>query len=142
MINECIPKYEPGQDLTGHCTANVTGRRFLRISGDKQGVEAVSDDTSGGNIQVAQADPGQNAGRIVGVAGYDSVAGRKVKVVRGAGKVIPVEAGAAIAAFQEVETDALGRAVPSGTAAGARAVGYAFRSVSAAGQFVLVHLYA
>lgn len=118
-INECIPKYEPGADLTGHCTAQVVGCRFLKISGDKQGVDYVSDDTSGGNIKVAQAVAGD---KIVGVAGYDAASGRKVKVVRGPGKIVPVDLGADVTAGAEVQSDANGKAIP--LAAGA-AAGYA-----------------
>lgn len=110
-MNECIPKYEPGQDLTGHVVqaGGVVGKRFLAIVADKQGVEAVSDGTTGGNVVVGYPDAG---GRTFGVSGYDAGDGRKVKVVRGTGKVVPILAGAALGVDEEVETDATGKAIP------------------------------
>jgi hypothetical protein len=138
-MNECIPKYEPGQDLTGHVAqaGGVVGKRFLAISADKQGVEAVSDDISGGNIVVSYPAAGA---RTVGVSGYDASQGRKVKLVRGPGKVVPITAGAALAVDQEVEADAQGRAVPFGTAVGGRARGRTIRSAANATD-ALVELY-
>lgn len=140
-LNECYPKYEPGQDITGHANEALIGRRCVTIVADKQGAEAVTDDTSGGNIVVGVAKPTVNLGRIVGVAGFNAAQGDKPKIVRGTGKVVPIESGAAIAAFAEVEVDALGRVVPLGTTANIRACGRAWRSCSAAGQFPLIELY-
>ncbi len=136
MANECIPKYEPGQDLTGHVTqvGGVLGRRCLTISADKQGVEAVSDGTTGGNIQVAYPVAGA---MIFGVAGYDAPVGRKVKVVRGKGKVVPIRAVAAIAFNTEVQSDATGQVTPLTTG---RAVGKAIRS-AAINTDALIELY-
>lgn len=141
-VNECIPRYEPGQDLTGHAAAAITGRRFLRQQADKQGSEAVTDDTSGGNFPVAHAAPASLSGRMIGVSGYDQpTVGKKVKIVRGAGKVVPVESGAAIGFGVEVETDASGRAVPLGTSANLKALGVCRKAASASGQFPLIELY-
>lgn len=140
-INECIPKYEPGKDLTGEVSgAAVIGCRVLRMVG-KQGVDAVSDDTSGGNILVRHAAPATDAGRFCGVSGWDGAIGDKIKVVRGRGKVVPIESGAAIAQNAEVEVDAQGRVVPLGTTPGTRAVGYAFTAATGAGQKPYIHLY-
>lgn len=95
-MNECIPKYEPGDDLTGFVTQSggVTGKRCLAMSADKLGVEAVSDDTSGGNIQVAYPAAG---GPVIGVSGLDVAQNRRIKVVRGPGKVVPITCSANIA---------------------------------------------
>lgn len=134
-VNECIPKYEPGADLTGHCSAGVTGRRFLVISGNKQGVEAVSDDTTGGNVLVAMSGVD---GVVFGVAGYDAAINKKVKIVRGYGKVVPVESGGAINAGDFVKSDATGRAIAHGGTG--RATGRCLRTVGAAGQFPLIEL--
>jgi hypothetical protein len=138
-MNECIPKYEPGADLTGQVTeaGGVLGKRVLAISGDKQGVEAVSDDTSGGNILVAYPAAG---GRIVGVSGYDAPVDRKVKVVRGPGKVVPIRCSIALAYDVEVEAAADGTVVPLGTAVGGRALGRTFRA-AAINTDALVELY-
>jgi hypothetical protein len=138
-MNECTPKYEPGQDLTGYVTqaGGVVGKRFLAISGDKRGVEAVSDDTSGGNIQVAYPGAG---GRTVGVSGYDAAQNRGVKIVRGKGKVVPVRCSIALGWDVEVEAAADGTAVPLGTSVGGRAIGRTFRS-AAINTDALVELY-
>jgi hypothetical protein len=138
-MNECIPKYEPGQDLSGYVTqaGGVVGKRFLRLSGDKRGVEAVSDDTSGGQVQVAYPAAG---GRTFGVSGYDAPQNRSVKVVRGRGKVVPITCSIALGYDVEVEAAADGTAVPLGTAAGGRAAGRTIRS-AAINTDALVELY-
>lgn len=115
---ESIALYEPGEDITGRCTAAVVGRRFVKISGNR-GSNAVSDSVVGGNVPIAHADA---AGRIFGVAAYDGAIGAGVGVKRAAKLVTEVDAGAAIAAFEEVEVGATGKAVP--LAAG-KAVGFA-----------------
>lgn len=138
-MNECIPKYEPGRDLSGWVTqvGGVLGKRFLAISGDKRGVEAVSDDTSGGQVQVAYPAAGA---RTFGVSGYDAAQNHAVKIVRGTGKVVPILAGMALGVDVEVESDAQGRAVLLGTAAGGRARGRTIRSCANATD-ALVELY-
>lgn len=109
MANECISIYEPGRDITGRASAAVTGKRFLKISGNR----------SSGNIAVAPADA---AGRVCGVAKYDAASGDIVGVLRGKDRVVPVTAGGNIAAFAEVEVGANGQAI---TKASGVAVGYA-----------------
>lgn len=106
-LNECNPFNRPGQDVTGHATAAVTGKRCVAISGDREG----------GNIAVAHATA---AGRIFGVAAFDAALDAKVPVIRGG--IVPILAGAAIAAFEEVEVGVAGRVIP--LAAGV-AVGFA-----------------
>jgi hypothetical protein len=136
-LNECIPRYEPGADLTGHCTAAVRGRRLLVISGDKQTPlgEGVTDDTSGGNVRVAESGADGNA---FGVAGYDAAINKKVKIVRGYGKVVPIVSGAAVTAGDLVKSDAQGRVI---NAAGTgRVVGRAIETCTAADQLILVEL--
>lgn len=109
MANENIGVYEPGQDITGHASAAVTGKRFLKISGNR----------SDGNIAVAHADA---AGRVCGVSAFDAAINKKVSVIRGNSRVTFVTAGGNIAAFAEVEVGANGTAV---TLAAGKAVGYA-----------------
>lgn len=109
MANDNVGVYEPGVDLTGHCTAAVTGKRFVRISGDR----------TDGNISVAHATA---AGRVAGVSKYDGAIGAKIAIARGNSRVTYVTAGGAIAAFAEVEVGANGTAV---TKAAGIAVGYA-----------------
>jgi hypothetical protein len=111
MANENVGVYEPGADITGHASAAVTGKRFLKISGNREATD--------NNLQVAHADA---AGRVCGVSKYDAAIGKKVGIVRGNSRVTNVTAGANLTAFQEVEVGANGTAVP--LAAG-KAVGYA-----------------
>lgn len=109
MANDNPGVYEPGRHITGHATANVTGKRFLKISGNR----------TDGNIAVAHADA---AGRVCGVSMFDAASGKKVTVARGNSRVTYVTAGGNIAAFAQVEVGANGTAV---TLAAGVAVGYA-----------------
>lgn len=117
--NLATPLYEDGDELTCFCTANVTGKTFVKISADRQagGFPAgITDQITGGNVSVAPAGAGD---KVFGVAQYDQVSGNLVTVQR-AIKVMPVTAGAAITAGQEVQSDASGHAIPlaAGKAAG------------------------
>lgn len=114
MANEAVGIYEPGRDITGRASATVTGKRFLKISGNR----------SGGNIAVAPADAG---GRACGVAKYDAASGEIVGVARGNSRVIQVTADGAIAAFAEVEVGTAGKAKTVGTGA---KVGYALTAAA------------
>ncbi|MBU8834621.1 DUF2190 domain-containing protein, partial [Mycolicibacterium goodii] len=84
MANENVGVYEPGRDITARATAAVTGKRFLKISGNR----------NGGNIAVAHADAG---GRVCGVSKYDAASGEIVGVARGNSRVTHVTAGGALA---------------------------------------------
>lgn len=124
MANENVGVYEPGRDISGRASAAVTGKRFLKISGDR----------SGGNISVAHADAG---GRICGVSKYDAAAGAIVGVARGNSRVTYVTAAANIAAFAEVEVGANAEAQTKDTGI---AVGYAVTSATA-GNDAQISLY-
>lgn len=115
MANEEIGVYEPGADITGRASANVTGKRFVKISGNRG---------AAGNVSVAHADA---AGRIFGVAKYDSPSGEIVGVARGNARVLHVTSEGAIAAFAEVEVGTAGRAK---TIAAGKAVGYALTAAA------------
>lgn len=97
----CVPFRETGTRSTGTATAPVTGGRFLVITGDQ-----LPDGT------LAVAHPSAAGARPVGVAAYDAPAGGKVGIIRGKGTVLPVTAGAALTAGQDVQVDAVGRVVP------------------------------
>jgi hypothetical protein len=114
MANENVGVYEPGRNITGHTTAAVTGKRFLKITGNR----------TDGNISVAHADA---AGRVCGVSEFDAAIGQKVGIARGNSRVTFVTAGGAIAAFAEVEVGANGTAV---TKAAGIAVGYAITAAA------------
>ncbi|USC16219.1 capsid cement protein [Rhodococcus sp. 11-3] len=118
MANENIGVYEPGQDISGRASAAITGKRFLKISGDR----------SNGNVAVAHADAG---GRICGVSGRDTAVGKLVDVKRGKDRVTFVTAGANIAAFAEVQVGTNGQAIPKDTGV---AVGYAVTAATSGGD--------
>ncbi len=129
MTNPNVGVYEPGRDLTGRASTAVTGKRFLKITGDRASV--------GGNIAVAHADLG---GRVCGVSKYDAAVAAVIGVARGNSRVTFVAtppAGTALVAFAEVEVGAGGTAVARGTGI---AVGYTVTG-SAVGVDAEVSLY-
>lgn len=111
--------YDPGTDITGRCSAAVTGKRFLKISGNR----------NGGNLAVAHADA---AGRVAGVSKYDAKSGELVGIMRGNSRVVYVTAAGAIAAFAEVQVGTNGQAITK-TEAGV-AVGYAVTGATSGGD--------
>lgn len=124
--NEAIPFYEPGGSITGEvATADVTGKTFVEISGNR---------TTAGNVAI---DTATAAGRIFGVAAHDAAVGEVVDVMRTPGIVVPVTASGAIAAFEEVEVGAAGAALA--LAAGI-AVGFAL-TAAADGEDAQICLY-
>lgn len=98
-VNECIPYFEDADRVTGHCTATVRGKRFVVVSGNLQ---------TDNNIAVAEAGAG---GAAFAVSGYDGATGAKIPLISG-NQIVPVTAGAALTAGQEVQSDATGRAIP------------------------------
>jgi len=100
--------YSPGANITAEATAAVTGRRFVKITGNR---------TAAGNLAVAPAAAGD---RAFGVAADDAPAGQLVRVARGG--VVRVVAAGAIAAGASVQVGA-GGAVS--TAAAGVVVGFA-----------------
>lgn len=105
--NECTPFYKPGDDLTGHATAAVTGKRFLKISGNRASGPGLTTAVDGSNYSVAPAGAGEAS---CGVAKYDAASGSKVAVATAG--IVPVLAGANITAWAEVMADAAGKAIP------------------------------
>ncbi|MSZ75516.1 MAG: DUF2190 domain-containing protein [Actinobacteria bacterium] len=99
MTNEMYGIYEPGADITGHASAAVTGRRFLKVSGNR----------TDGNVAVNHATAG---GRAFGVSKYSADSGKKVGVARGNSRVVQVDVVGTVAAFGEVEVGANGTAIP------------------------------
>lgn len=128
LNNVCTPFKEPGWRLTSTPTANVTGKRFVAISGNKN---------ANGTYSIA---PPAAGGRVFGVAAHDQVIGKRVDVIRGPrGIIVPVTApAAAIAAGAEVEVDATGGVIPK--AAGV-AVGYAVTASAGGGADAEISLY-
>ncbi|MBM4695296.1 DUF2190 family protein [Rhodococcus hoagii] len=123
MAND-IQVYAPGAHVTGQATAPVVKSTFVAVSGNRA--------TNGGNVSVATATA---AGRSFGVAAHDAAAGELVTVHRAG--TVRVTTGGVLAAFEEVEVGAAGKAVK--LAAG-KAVGYALTG-AASGALAEIHLY-
>ena len=117
--------YSPGQDITGVATAEVTERRFVKISANR---------SASGPISVAPATAG---GRTCGVAGNTAAIGGQVRVVRGASRVVWVDAAANIAAGAEVEVGTTGKAITLNEGV---AVGYAITGATS-GEPAEISLY-
>jgi hypothetical protein len=104
--NAAVPFYSEGKEFTCHCGAAVTGKRFVAVSGNQIDERPVVSHAGAGAV-------------VLGVSGYDAALGAGVTVYR-KGNVMPVTAGAALTAGQQVQSDANGQAIPlaSGVAAG------------------------
>jgi hypothetical protein len=122
MVNDAIPFFEDGEEITCTATTAVIGKRFVAISGDLQ---------ADGTVSVAPA--GDNA-RAFGVAMWDAAVGKRVTVKTiESGHVMPVTVtGAAVAAGVALASAAagLGRAA----VAGERAMGVVVTGVAANGD--------
>jgi Uncharacterized conserved protein (DUF2190) len=103
---DSIPYKKPGEDISGHASAAITGARFLAVSGDRTSGPGLATTAEGGNYRVAHAGAGA---RAVGVSMYDAPINGKVGIL--VGGIVPVLAGAAIAAGAEVQSDATGQAI-------------------------------
>lgn len=104
---DIIPFYKPGDDVTGHCTAAVTGGRFVKISAQKQ---------ADGTYSISHAAAGD---RVLGVAARDGAIGDRIPVYTEG--IVPVQnTGGALAAGAEVQSGAAGVAIvlAAGKAAG------------------------
>lgn len=137
--NQAIAYYDPGTDITALVESAVTGMRFVKISDPKKvASQALSTTADGGNIVVSPCGAGEKA---FGVASYDSPAADWVPVMRGH-KVVPVTAGAAMTAGDQVMSDATGRAITWVTAASEAnsRLGVVLNSPTAAGQTAIVAL--
>jgi hypothetical protein len=122
--NDCIPYYKPGADLPAAAGTAITGKRFIKVSANRQSGPGLSSTAEGSNYTMAQCVAGDKA---VGVSMYDTPVNGKVGIVREG--IVPVTSGAAVAAGQEVQSDALGKAIP--LAAG-KANGYCMSGVGGA----------
>jgi hypothetical protein len=109
--NECIPYFDNGDTFTARCSAAVSGKRFLSVSGPRVS-NAAGDSTEGALFTVAMT--GAGLGSCVGVSGYDAPSGGDVTVFHEPSIVVPVKAGASITAGQLVKSDATGQAIPQG----------------------------
>lgn len=107
MANDLVPFFFPGKNVTYKATATVTGKRFLKVSGNRTGGPGLSTDL----LNVYQFAPVSASGGIaVGVSDKD-VASAALGGAFVAG-VVPVTAGDTIAAGGLVQSDAAGKAIP------------------------------
>lgn len=113
MVNECTPYYEPGGRISCRPTADITGKRFVKVSANVESGPGLSDDELLGLIKVAPCGAGDLA---FGVAGYDvtDASNYSVPVICMPGIIIPVTAGEDLTADTVVQSDATGKAVSCG----------------------------
>lgn len=115
MANDLIPYYEPGSRITATAELAVTGKRFVAISDPKEVASAaLADDAGGGNVVVSPAGSGV---RGFGVACMDAAQGAKVTIIATPGAVVPVTAGDAIVAGDELQITTGGKVIPIGASA-------------------------
>lgn len=139
LTHDVYPFYEPGGFPTCSCTTAVTGKRLVTISGNRTSGPGLSDTAEGGVYRVKQVDAiGQWA---VGVAKTDQVINKLVGVIASPGIVVPITAGAAIAAGDEVMADATGRVITFVAGAGRFPVGRAMTAAGAADTDAEIKLY-
>lgn len=139
--NICVELFtDLDDDLSVRATATVVGKTFADLSADIQsGPDITTTDLpvayDGGNFQGATAAAGV---KPIGVWAFDGVAGQLLPV-KAPGKIVPVTAGAAITAGQEVEVGASGRAIPLATG---KPAGKAFTAQPTVGSDVYIRIYA
>lgn len=111
---QSVPLYDDAAYLPCVAHAPVLGARFVSVAATPSPAL-----TAGGNVRVQHS---AAAGRVLGVAQFDSRAtgpeANHVTVAAGPGLIVPVTAGAAIAAGASVVSGADGVAVPAAGAAG------------------------
>jgi hypothetical protein len=112
MTNDCIPFYDDSEQITARASVDVTGKRFVAVSGNR----------SGGNVTAAPAAAGA---RALGVAGFDAPAGGVFTVLKLDGQILPVVADGAITANDEIVVGANGKAKSLAAATGVHVVGFA-----------------
>lgn len=114
LANECVPFWEDGDRITGQASADVTGKRFLKVSGNRVSGPGLATTADGGAYPVAHADAG---GLALGVSSQDKASGGFLTLITGHGHIVPVTADGAIAAFQRVMVGATGKAKALGNSA-------------------------
>ena len=109
MANECIPFYEPAARITAKASAVVTGKRLVKVTGDR---------STDGNVTAGPATAADTV--ILGVADRDAPADGLFGVIKSPGIVVPVEAAGAISAGEAVQVGSAGRvaAFSTGTRVG------------------------
>lgn len=108
--NESIDLKSPGKDFTAKASAAVTGKRFVRFSGNRTGGGHAALGTD--LVNLPQCAPCNGSTQVpIGIAAYDCANGATFAVKGGAGRHLTVTAGAAIVAGVQVMADAVGKAI-------------------------------
>jgi hypothetical protein len=111
VTNECIPYYEPGDDIPCSVLAGqaVIGKRFVAVAADIQGgpLEGLTTNVEGHNIQIKNAPAATFA--PLGVASFNAASTKKV-TVKAAPNILPVTAAEAIGFGEMVGVAAEGKA--------------------------------
>jgi len=124
MANDCIPFKEEGDRITGKVTpaAGATGKRVAVITGPRTSTYVAAGSQGAGLVADASTDKsnvysvGQAtvAGvRGLGVFAFDVPQNGMATIIREG--IVPITAGAAITAGQDLDVDAQGRVVPHTT---------------------------
>lgn len=148
--NECIPYKTLADTFTARCSAAVVGKTFVVISGDRTGgggggaegatTVGVGLSADAENVyKIATAGAGVKA---VGVAGWDAAINTETKVYAvGHGNILPVTAGGAFAAGEQVMSDAAGKAIAYVEGAGKTPLGIAMTKSPGAGKDAEILVY-
>lgn len=117
-VNECIPYYKPGKDVTAKAAAALTGKRLCVISANRTSGPGLSATAEGSVYQVNVCGAGAKA---FGVTPYDVASGELHNVIRGG--IVPITAGGTVTAGQQVESDATGRVITWGGTVATQPIG-------------------
>lgn len=128
--NAVVAEFEPADEVTGYCVAAVTGGRFIKVNRDL-GAQGGIFGTE--NIQVSLCDA---TAHPIAVARYDMSIAGQVPMLMGH-QIIPMKAGAAVAAGAALQSDANGQ--PITLAAGPKAA-VALSAAAALNDVILVKL--
>jgi hypothetical protein len=107
-LNEAIPFYRPGKDISAKATVALTGKRLCAIVGNRTSGPGLASTDDVGLYQVGAPAAG---GRTFGVVGYDTPAGGVVPVKRNG--ILPVTTSGVFTAEQEAKVAADGTILPA-----------------------------
>lgn len=138
MANEVIPYYEPGGEFTVRCTAAVFGKRFLMVDAADAAPWAPEGLKSTASANVVPAKQATAGAKVIGVAQRDAQSGSLVTTMAVPGMVVPVTSSAAVNPGDEVQSDAVGKAVVVSTG---KPAGIALSKATGADQDLAVRLY-
>lgn len=103
MSNDCIPLFEDADRVTGKATAAITGKTFVKISGNKDATTSLYSFAPAGAGDVP-----------FGVAAFDAAQDALVTVIAvTSGIIVPVTASGALVAGGSVKVAAGGKATAS-----------------------------